>query len=90
MEALIRIMVLNRLCDPQSKLGVLRWLQTVTLPGMRLQAVDHHHLLRAMDALMDHKVEVDAVLSALLRPLVDQDLAVVFYDMTTGVRQLRA
>ena len=82
-EALIRIMVLNRLCDPQSKLGVLRWLQTVTLPGMRLQAVDHHHLLRAMDALMDHKVEVDAVLSALLRPLVDQDLAVVFYDMTT-------
>ncbi len=82
-EALIRIMVLNRLCDPQSKLGVLRWLQTVTLPGMRLQAVDHQHLLRAMDALMDHKVEVDAVLSALLRPLVDQDLAVVFYDMTT-------
>ncbi|OZB70453.1 IS1634 family transposase [Thiomonas sp. 13-64-67] len=82
-EALLRIMVLNRLCDPQSKLGVLRWLQTVTLPGLRLQAVDHHHLLRAMDALMDHKAEVDAVLSALLRPLVDQDLAVVFYDMTT-------
>ena len=33
-EALIRIMVLNRLCDPDSKLGVLRWLQTVTLPGV--------------------------------------------------------
>ena len=25
-EVLIRIMVLNRLCDPESKLGVLRWL----------------------------------------------------------------
>ena len=24
-EALIRVMVLNRLCDPESKLGVLRW-----------------------------------------------------------------
>ena len=34
-EALIRIMVLNRLCDPDSKLGVLRWLQTVALPDLR-------------------------------------------------------
>lgn len=28
-EALIRVMVFNRLCDPESKLGTLRWLQTV-------------------------------------------------------------
>ncbi len=31
-EALIRLMVLNRLCDPESKLGVLRWVQTAALP----------------------------------------------------------
>ena len=31
-EALVRLMVLNRLCDPTSRLGVLRWLQTVALP----------------------------------------------------------
>ena len=49
-EALIRVMVLNRLCDPDSKLGVLRWLQTVTLPGLALESIDHQHLLRAMDA----------------------------------------
>ena len=82
-EALIRVMVLNRLCDPDSKLGVLRWLQTVSLPGVMAPSIDHQHLLRAMDALVDHKDEVDDVLSSLLRPLVDQDLAVVFYDMTT-------
>lgn len=82
-ESLIRVMVLNRLCDPDSKLGVLRWLQTVTLPGITLESIDHQHLLRAMDALVDHKAEVDGVMSALLRPLVDQDLAMVFYDMTT-------
>lgn len=82
-EALIRVMVLNRLCDPDSKLGVLRWLQTVSLPGVMAPGIDHQHLLRAMDALVDHKDEVDAVLCSLLRPLVDQDLAVVFYDMTT-------
>ena len=82
-EALIRVMVLNRLCDPDSKLGVLRWLQTVSLPGVTLESIDHQHLLRAMDALVDHKQAVDGVMSALLRPLVDQDLAMVFYDMTT-------
>ena len=82
-EALIRVMVLNRLCDPDSKLGVLRWLQTVTLPGVALESIDHQHLLRAMDALVEHKDAVDRVMTGLLRPLVDQDLAVVFYDMTT-------
>jgi transposase len=82
-EALIRVMVFNRLCDPDSKLGVLRWMETVALPGTSLQAIDHQHLLRAMDALVDHKADVDNVMASLLRPLVDQDLAIVFYDMTT-------
>ena len=82
-EALIRVMVLNRLCDAESKLGVLRWVQTATLPGPMAESIEHQHLLRAMDALVEHQDEVDAVLAGLLRPLVDQDLAVVFYDMTT-------
>ena len=30
-----------------------------------------------------HQGAIDSILSGLLRPLVDQDLAVVFYDMTT-------
>ena len=69
--------------ERQPALGVMRWLQTVTLPGIMAQAIDHQHLLRAMDALVDHKEEVDTALSGLLRPLVDQALAMVFYDMTT-------
>ena len=82
-EALVRVMVLNRLCDPDSKLGVLRWVETVALPGVMAESIEHQHLLRAMDALVDHRDEVEQVLAALLRPMVDQDLAVVFYDMTT-------
>lgn len=82
-EALIRVMVLNRLCDPDSKLGILRWVETVTLPGIMAETIEHHQLLRAMDAMVTHQEEVDQVLASLLRPLVDQDLAVVFYDMTT-------
>lgn len=82
-EALVRIMVLNRLCDPDSKLGVLRWLQTVALPDMDISAVTHQQLLRSMDALMEQQDAVDGVVSGLLRPMVDQDLSVVFFDMTS-------
>ena len=48
--ACLRSMVFNRLCDPSSKLGVLRWLETVALPvgfGFADGLPEHHHLLRA-------------------------------------------
>ncbi|NDE35503.1 MAG: IS1634 family transposase, partial [Gammaproteobacteria bacterium] len=82
-ESCIRAMVFNRLCDPDSKLGVLRWLETVAMPGMPDQEITHQQLLRSMDALVDHQEAVDKVTATLLRPLIDQDLSIVFYDLTT-------
>ena len=82
-EHAIRVMVFNRLCDPESKLGVLRWLETVSIPDVDVAGLTHQHLLRSMDALMDHPEGVDDVVTGLLRPLVDQDLSLVFYDLTT-------
>jgi transposase len=82
-EQALRVMVFNRLCDPESKLGVLRWLQTVSMPGVDADRLSHQHLLRSMDALMDHQEAVDDCVAQLLRPLIDQDLSVVFYDLTT-------
>jgi len=82
-EHAIRVMVFNRLCDAQSKLGVLRWLQTVSMPGIEVDKLTHQHLLRSMDALMDHQDAVDDCVAQLLRPLIDEDLSVVFYDLTT-------
>jgi hypothetical protein len=81
-EALTRAMVCNRLCDPTSKLGCLRWLGTVAIPAMP-ETVTHQHLLRATDALMDHAEAVESALARQIRPLVDRDLAIVFYDLTT-------
>ncbi|MDU9005711.1 IS1634 family transposase [Sedimentitalea todarodis] len=81
-EALVRAMVFNRLCDPTSRLGCLRWLHTVAMPEMPAK-VEHHHLLRAMDALMDNVDRVEAEQTKQIRPLVDRDLTVVFYDLTT-------
>ena len=82
-EHALRVMVFNRLCDADSKLGVLRWLQTVHMPQIDTAALTHQQLLRAMDALMDHQGAADDVVASLLRPLVDQDMSLVFYDLTT-------
>ena len=82
-EHAIRVMVFNRLCNPDSKLGALRWLQTVCIPGIDGNKLTHQQLLRSMDALMDHQGAVDDCVAAVLRPLIDQDLSVVFYDLTT-------
>lgn len=82
-EHALRVMVFNRLCEADSKLGVLRWLQTVSMPGIDAAKLTHQHLLRSMDALMDHQDAVDECVAGLLRPLIDDDLSVVFYDLTT-------
>ncbi|OLP05890.1 IS1634 family transposase [Rhodoferax antarcticus] len=79
----LRLMVFNRLCDPGSKLGVLRWLQTVALPAGSGIVTEHQHLLRAMDVLDEHSDKLKLRLATLMRPLIDQDLSVVFYDLTT-------
>ncbi|WP_440998239.1 IS1634 family transposase, partial [Arhodomonas sp. SL1] len=83
LEAVVRVLVFNRLCDPQSKLGVLRWLERVHLPGVDVGGVHHEQLLRAMDALVGQREAVERMTASLLRPLLDQELAVVFYDITT-------
>jgi transposase len=79
----LRLMVFNRLCDPGSKLGVLRWLETVALPAGSGVVSEHQHLLRAMDVLDEHSDKLHTRLATLMRPLIDQDLSVVFYDLTT-------
>jgi transposase len=83
LEALLRIMVFNRLCDADSKLGALRWAQTASLPDMDMQPVEHQHLLRAMDALAGRQEAVGQALADAVRPLVDEDLSFIFYDITT-------
>ena len=81
-EALVRAMVFNRLCAPDSKLGCLDWLQTTAIPNLPGQ-ISHAHLLRTMDALMDNAVEIEDLMAEQMRPLLDQQLSVVFYDLTT-------
>lgn len=83
LEPLVRVLVFNRLSDPCSKLGVLRWLERVYLPAVERKAVTHQRLLRAMDALIAHKDALERHLTATLAPQFAPRLEVVFYDLTT-------
>lgn len=83
LEALFRLMVFNRLSNAESKLGILRWAQSVSIPDFNIQRVGHQQLLRTMDALLDHQDLIEHTLAKGLEPLVNLDLSVVFYDMTT-------
>ena len=82
-ERLLRVMVFNRLCDPESKLGILRWLEGSRVPDVAVDEVTHQHLLRTMDTLDECAEQMGSALSGLLRPLIDQELSIVFYDLTT-------
>ena len=82
-EALLRVMVFNRLCDPKSKLGIHRWLEGAIVPGVDPESVTHSHLLRTMDTLVECSDALESAMAGLLRPLIDQTLSVVFYDLTT-------
>jgi len=55
----------------------------VALPDVQAAETTHQHLLRSTDALMDHQAAVDECVAQLLRPLIDDELSVVFYDLTT-------
>lgn len=82
-ERWIRVLVFNRLSDPDSKLGVLRWLQTVCVPGVDGAGITHPRLLRAMDALLAGQAGLEQRLAAGLLPQFPDALDLVFYDLTT-------
>lgn len=82
-ERLLRVMVFNRLCDPESKLGISRWLEGTRVPEVPAESVTHQRLLRTMDSVEECADALESALAALLRPLLDQELSIVFYDLTT-------
>jgi hypothetical protein len=81
-ERALFAMVVNRLCDPDSKLGVWeRWLDTVHLPscaGLKLR-----HLYAAMDLLQRNAESVEKAVFFRTSSLLNLEVDVVFYDTTT-------
>jgi len=82
-ERALFAMVGNRLCAPESKLGVWdRWLETVYLPsceGLKLR-----HMYEAMDLLHDHAPEVEKTVFWHIANIFNLEVDLIFYDTTTA------
>lgn len=82
-ERALLAMTANRLCSPESKLGVWdRWLDTVYLPscaGLKLR-----HMYQAMDMLYENAVEVEKTVFFHTANLFNREVDLIFYDTTTA------
>jgi len=82
-ERALFAMTANRLCDPESKLGVReRWLSKVYLPscnGLKLK-----QMYEAMDLLYEHAAEVEKTIFFETANLFNLDVDLIFYDTTTA------
>ena len=81
---MVKTMVLNRASDPLSKLGILRWLETVFIPELKTEGVAYQHLLRAMDSLISVKEQIEKDLYNQLITLFSPKVDLVFYDITSS------
>ncbi len=82
-ERALLAMVANRLCEPESKLGVWdRWLEKVYLPSC--QSLKLEQMYEAMDLFYNHVTEVEKDIFFHTADLFNLDVDVIFYDATTA------
>ena len=76
-------MCANRLCEPESKLGVWdRWLEKVYLPSCQGLKLDQ--IYEAMDLLYEHAAEVEHSIFFSTANLFNLKVDLIFYDTTTA------
>jgi transposase len=80
---LVKLLVVNRICDPCSKLALLEWLDTVHFPGFEEKRPAYQHLLRAMDRLIAVKEKAEPIVARLFRDKEKPNGDLVFYDITS-------
>jgi hypothetical protein len=82
-ERALLAMVANRLCEPDSKLGVWdRWLSKVYLPSCKKLKLNH--MYEAMDLLHAHAEEVEKTVFFQTANLFNLEVDLIFYDTTTA------
>jgi hypothetical protein len=79
----ILIAVLNRLLAPASELRTWEWHHRLYLPELDGQLVPLQQFYRALDALVAIQEPLEAELFGQVRHLFNQELDVVFYDLTS-------
>ena len=82
-ERALLAMVANRLCEPESKLGVWdRWLSTVYMPSC--DSLKLEQMYEAMDLFYEHAAEVEKHIFFQTANLFNLQVDLIFYDTTTA------
>ena len=82
-ERALLAMVANRLCEPESKLGVWdRWLSKVYLPSC--DSLKLEQMYEAMDLLYDHRQLIEKNIFFHTADLFNLKVDLIFYDTTTA------
>lgn len=82
-ERALLAMVANRLCEPESKLGVWdRWLSKVYLPSC--ESLKLEQMYEAMDLLYDHRQLIEKNIFFHTANLFNLKVDLIFYDTTTA------
>ena len=82
-ERALLAMVANRLCEPESKLGVWdRWLSKVYLPSC--ESLKLEQMYEAMDLLYDHRQQIEKNIFFHTAHLFNLKVDLIFYDTTTA------
>lgn len=82
-ERALLAMTANRLCEPESKLGVWdRWLSKVYLPSC--DSLQLKHIYEAMDLFYDHAQEIEEQIFFSVANLFNLEVDLIFYDTTTA------
>jgi len=82
-ERALLAMVTNRLCEPESKLGVWdRWLKKVYMPSC--ESLTLEQMYEAMDLFHEHAAKVEEHLFFQTANLFNLHVDLIFYDTTTA------
>jgi transposase len=82
-ERALLAMVANRLCEPESKLGVWdRWLQKVYMPSCGSLKLEQ--MYEAMDLSYEHAAELEKHIFFEIANLFNLQVDLIFYDTTTA------
>jgi hypothetical protein len=80
-----RAMVFSRLVAPKSKKAVWEMMEReVIVPGLTSDTLPLHGYYRALEYLNDAKPTIEKLLHARLKNLFNQDVSLVFYDLTSS------
>ena len=81
---LVKLMILSRIINPDSKFSLTRWYHRLSLPEKLPKQIDVHQFYASLDHLLTYKETIELALFAQLKTTGLIETTVVFYDLTSS------